>query len=111
MWRKALAVIEQELPQARTGTTLAALAEYFRARQPYIPNYRDRWRALHHIGSGQLEKANNLLVARRQRGHSRHWSAQTNDTLAAAADPEAERREGDACWLEAGTAPGLTEGT
>jgi hypothetical protein len=30
-----------------------------------------------------LEKANDLLVARRQKGHGKHWSAQTSDALAA----------------------------
>jgi hypothetical protein len=87
LWRgdvaAKIASIEQELPQARSGSTLAAFAEYLRARQPFIPSYRDRWRALHYIGSGQLEKANDLLVARRQKGHGRHWSAQTSDALAA----------------------------
>jgi hypothetical protein len=87
LWRgdvaAAIAVVEYERPQARSGSTLAAFAAYLRARQPYIPCYRDRWRAFRYIGSGQVERANDLLVARRQKGHGMHWSSATSDALAA----------------------------
>jgi hypothetical protein len=87
LWRgdvaAAVATIEQEIPHARSGSTLAAFAEYLRARQPNIPSYCERWRAFRYIGSGQSEKANDLLVARRQKGHGRHWSARTSDALVA----------------------------
>jgi hypothetical protein len=110
LWRgdvaAAVAVVEQQLPQARSGSTLAAFAEYLRARQPYIPSYRDRWRAFRYIGSGQLEKANDLLVARRQKGHGRHWSAQTSDALAALQTARLND-EWDQYWQETGTTPGL----
>jgi hypothetical protein len=112
LWRgdvtKALAVIEQELPRARSGATLAAFADYLRARKPYIVNYRDRWRAFRYIGSGQLEKANDLLVARRQKGHGRHWSAETSDALAALQTLRVNE-EWDEYWQAASTVPGLAE--
>jgi hypothetical protein len=57
--------------------------EYLRARRAYIPDYRARWRACRYIGSGQVEKANDLLVARRQKGKGMHWSGETSDALAA----------------------------
>jgi hypothetical protein len=87
LWRgdvpAAVRVIEREHPQARASSTLRTFAEYLRARQCYIPSYRDRWRACHYIGSGQSEKANDLLVARRQKGRGMHWSAEMSDALAA----------------------------
>jgi hypothetical protein len=87
LWRgdvpAAVRVIEREHPQARAGSTLRTFAEYLLARQCYIPSYRDRRRACRYIGSGQSEKANDLLVARRQKERGMHWSAQMCDALAA----------------------------
>ncbi len=76
-------VIHEEVPRARPGASLATFGEYTRARQPYIPDYRARWRACRYIGSGQVEKANDLLVARRQKGRGMHWSGEMSDALAA----------------------------
>jgi hypothetical protein len=39
--------------------------------------------ALTYIGSGQVEKANDLIVARRQKGRGMQWSWDTSDALAA----------------------------
>jgi hypothetical protein len=36
-----------------------------------------------YIGGGQVEKANELLVARRQKGRRMHWSGEMSDALAA----------------------------
>ncbi len=36
-----------------------------------------------YIGSGQVEKANDLIVARRQKNRGMQWSAATSDALAA----------------------------
>ena len=87
LWRGdvpgAVQVISEEVPQARPGSSLATFGEYLLARQEYIPDYRMRWRSCRYIGSGQVEKANDLLVARRQKGHGMHWSAAMSDALAA----------------------------
>jgi hypothetical protein len=87
LWRGdvygAVRVIDEEVPRARPGSSLATFGEYLRARQAYIPDYRERWRACRYIGSGQVEKANDLLVARRQKGKGMHWSGETSDALAA----------------------------
>jgi len=42
-------------------------ATYLQARQPYIPDYREYCWTYQYIGSGHVEKANNLQVARRQK--------------------------------------------
>jgi len=53
------------------------------ARQPWIPNYRQRRIAQQERGSGHEEKANDLIVARRQKGRGMHWRLETSDALAA----------------------------
>jgi hypothetical protein len=87
LWRgdvsAAVRVINQEHPRARSSSTLRTFADYLQARRPYIPSYRDRWRACRYIGSGPSEKANDLLVARRQKGRGMHWSAEMSDALTA----------------------------
>ena len=37
----------------------------------------------HSVGSGHVEKANDLIVARRQKGGGMQWSLATSDALAA----------------------------
>ena len=39
--------------------------------------------AQHSVGSGHVEKANDLIVAGRQKGRSLQWSRETSDALAA----------------------------
>jgi len=69
--------------QARNSEKLEELLAYLRARQPFLPNYRQRYIARRYIGSGHTEKLNDQLVARRQKGAGRHWSLETSDALAA----------------------------
>ena len=87
LWRGdvpgAVRVIRHEVPRARPGSMLATFGEYLQARQAYIPNYWERWRACRYIGSGRMEKANDLVVARRQNGRGMHWSGETSEALAA----------------------------
>jgi hypothetical protein len=87
LWRGdvagAVRVIDEEAPRARPGSSLATFGAYLLARQAYIPDYRARWRACQYIGSGQVEKANDLLGARRQKGKGMHWSGETSAALAA----------------------------
>jgi hypothetical protein len=79
----AIATLEAYRPQAKNTVKLDELISYLRARQPYIPNYRERRREQQYIGSGQVEKANDLLVAKRQKGRGMHWSLETSDALVA----------------------------
>jgi len=87
LWRgeveQARALLEAYRPQARSAARLEELIVYLRDRQPDIPNYRERRRACEYIGSGHVEKANDLIVAKRQKGAGMHWSLETSDALAA----------------------------
>ncbi len=44
---------------------------------------KNRASTIGYIGSGHVEKANNLIVARRQKNRGMQWSAATSDGLAA----------------------------
>ncbi len=79
----AIAVLEAERPQARNEAKLDELIGYLRARAPWIPNYRQRRIERQYIGSAHVEKANDLIVARRQKNRGMQWSEATSDALAA----------------------------
>ena len=68
---------------ARNEDVLDSFIAYLQARAPWIPNYRQRRMERKYIGSGHVEKANDVLVARRQKGRGMHWSQETSDALAA----------------------------
>jgi len=54
---------------------------YLEARRTAIPCCRERHHQCQYIGSGQAEKANDLLVARRQKNQGMHWSEETSVAL------------------------------
>ncbi len=87
LWRgdvdAACAYLETYRPQARNTEKLEELLAYLRARQEFLPNYRQRYISRQYSGSGHTEKLNDLLIARRQKGAGRHWSQETSDALAA----------------------------
>ena len=91
---RAIALLEAYRPQARNSERLEELIQYLRDRQPYIPNYRQRRRERQYIGSGHAEKANDLIVAKRQKGAGMHWSVATSDALGGPAHAHAEWRLG-----------------
>ncbi len=68
---------------AKDEAALDRLIGYLHARAEWLPNYRQRRRDQQYIGSGQVEKANDLLVARRQKQRGMQWSEATSDGLAA----------------------------
>jgi hypothetical protein len=80
---KAIAALEAHRPEAKNLDKLDELIGYLRDRAVYIPNYRQRRRQCCYIGSGHVEKANDLLVAQRQKGQGMHWSLETSDALTA----------------------------
>lgn len=80
---EAVAALEAHRPEAKNLDKLDELIGYLQARTEYIPNYRCRRRERCYIGSGHVEKTNDLLVAQRQKGHGMHWSLETSDALAA----------------------------
>jgi hypothetical protein len=110
LWRGdvpgAVRVIGEEVSHARPGSALTTFGAYLRARQEYIPDYRARWRACRYIGSGQVEKANDLLVARRQKGKGMHWSGETSDALAALSTLK-QNQQWKRYWQEAQGQPAL----
>jgi hypothetical protein len=79
----AVAWLEGYRPQARNTAALDELIGYLQARAAWIPNYRQRRRERQYIGSGHAEKANDRLVARRQKRRGMHWSLASSDSLAA----------------------------
>jgi hypothetical protein len=79
----AIAVLEAQRPETKNAAKLDELIGYLQARQAWIPNYRQRRIQRRYIGSGHVEKANDLIVARRQKGRGMQWSLETSDALAA----------------------------
>jgi hypothetical protein len=79
----AMAFLEAERPQAKNEPMLETLSAYLYAREAWIPNYRQRRINQQYVGSGHVEKANDLIVARRQKGRGMQWSLATSDALAA----------------------------
>ncbi len=87
LWRgdvaAAIAVLEAQRSQARNTEALESLITYLQARQAWMVNERQRRIEQQYIGSGQVEKANDLLVARRQKARGMQWSWDTSDALTA----------------------------
>lgn len=87
LWRgkvaEALALLEAYRPECRNADKLDELLTYLTYRQPYLVNYQERRAQREYIGSGHAEKANDLIVARRQKHQGMHWSLVTADGLAA----------------------------
>lgn len=87
LWRghvpAAIHFLSNYRDQAKNLDKLDELIAYLQARQPFIPDYQARRRQQQYIGSGHVEKANDLIVARRQKHQGMHWSLDTSDGLAA----------------------------
>jgi hypothetical protein len=68
----AVALLEAERAETRNTEVLDTLIAYFQARQQWIANYRVRRIDQQSIGSGHVQKANDLIVAvgRREAGCS-----------------------------------------
>ncbi len=85
LWRGAVdgarAVAAEIRACAKATGPLDQWIHYLDARRPLIPCYRDRHRQRQSSGSGHAEKANDLLVARRQKNQGMHWSEETSVSL------------------------------
>ncbi len=79
----AVDVLRAYRPRAKNEEALDGFITYLEARADWIPNYRRRRIERRYIGSGHVEKANDLIVARRQKGRGMHWSQEMSDALAA----------------------------
>jgi len=80
---RALRVLEAQRAQAADAQAVETLSAYLTARAEWILNYRQRRRQRRYIGSGLGEKANDRIVARRQKRRGMQWGEQTSDALAA----------------------------
>ena len=76
-------MLEAQRAETKNAAKLDELIGYLRARELWIPNYRQRRIEQRYIGSGHVEKANDLIVARRQKNRGMQWSEATSDALAA----------------------------
>jgi hypothetical protein len=86
LWRgqvdEASQILQAYRPEAKSLDKLDELLAYLEARQAFIPNYKERRQQRQFIGSGHAEKANDLIVARRQKHRGMHWSLDTSNALA-----------------------------
>jgi len=87
LWRQevdaALAMAEAYRDQAKNLERLDILLQYLLDRRPFFADYRTRRITCQYNGSGHVEKANDLIVAQRQKNTGMHWSENTSDGLAA----------------------------
>ncbi len=87
LWRGdvpgAIAVLEAERPVTKNEAKLGELIGYLQARAAWIPNYRQGRIERKYVGSAHVEKANDLIIARRQKNRGMQWSEATSDALAA----------------------------
>jgi hypothetical protein len=77
----ALELLAACRPHAKEEKPLRELMGYLERHREAIPNYRAE-RQCRSIGSAWVEKANDLLVARRQKRRGMHWQVPTSEGLA-----------------------------
>jgi hypothetical protein len=78
----AIDLLEQQRGAVKAEEPLDELQQYLRRHAEAMPAYGERYRQRQWIGSGLVEKANDLMVARRQKKKGMHWSPETNEALA-----------------------------
>jgi hypothetical protein len=87
LWQGEVAAATEELqeyrPCAKSAARLEELITYLQSREESLVNYRERWVKRQYIGSGGVEKGNDLIVARRMKRRGMHWIQETADSLAA----------------------------
>lgn len=79
----ALGILSSYRSEARRVSSLEQLMGYLERRRGMIVDYGMCHRCGQVIGSGWSEKANDLLVARRQKGRGMRWGEAVSDGLAA----------------------------
>jgi hypothetical protein len=79
----AITVLETQRPEAKHEAKLDELVAYLQTRAPWMVNYCQRRIERQSIASAHVEKANDLIVARRQKNRGMQRSAATSDALAA----------------------------
>lgn len=103
LWRgeldAALAHLCAYRDTARQLKPLEELQGYLETRRASLPHYRARRAQQQYIGSGHAEKANDLLVARRQKNRGMHFTITTSEALARLKCLQLNH-EWDAYWAE-----------
>jgi hypothetical protein len=79
---EAIQRLEEQRGAAKAEGPLDELQQYLRRHEAAMPPYGERYRERQWIGSGLVEKANDLIVARRQKKKGMHWSPETSEALA-----------------------------
>jgi len=79
---RALERLEEYRALAKHPKHVTDLRSYLEGRSEALPHYRQRRQAQQYIGSGQAEKTNDLVVARRQKNRGMHWRPETSEALA-----------------------------
>ena len=79
---RALTRLEEYRALAKHPKPVTDLRSYLAGRREALPDYRQRRLAQQYIGSGQAEKTNDLVVARRQKNRGMHWRPETSEALA-----------------------------
>jgi hypothetical protein len=86
LWRgevaPARALLEEFRERVRQPEPLDELQRYLERHEAAIPCYQQERQQRRYIGSGWVEKANDLLVARRQKRRGMHWNLETSEGLA-----------------------------
>ncbi len=82
-WEKAIAFLKNYVSQAKSQEKLQELINYLQRRASILVNYGQRRQERRYIGSGHVEKANDLIVAQRQKHRGMAWKRKTSHALAA----------------------------
>jgi hypothetical protein len=86
LWRGEVApartLLEQFRAPVHQPAPLDELQRYLERHAAAIPCYQEERRQCRYIGSAWVEKANDLLVARRQKRRGMHWNLATSEGLA-----------------------------
>ncbi len=80
---EAVEELEAYRPQAKSERRLEEWIVYLKSREESLVKYGERWRKRQYIGSGGVEKGNDVMVAGRMKRKGSHWSLGMADRLVA----------------------------
>jgi len=100
---EALTRLSVLVDHCRNQAKLTELRSYISSRKDSIPDYGLRRLNCQYNGSGIVEKANDLLVARRQKNTSMQWTRRGGDALLAF-KTSILNNQWDSYWVHRGSA-------
>lgn len=95
----ALEILMKLQGRCRNENKLNEFIKYINHRKAYIPNYQERRNNCQYTGSAIVEKANDILVARRQKNKCMQWTRRGGDALLALKTLQ-KNNEWDEYWTE-----------